>query len=80
MEAYLSEKNQKIYKQPVATQKKEESKPVVKLKLKEQEEGFAAMLKRKVAPAKDFTTYLASLMAEGFRIELINGEEYLIKD
>lgn len=80
MEAYLSEKNQKIYKQPVANQKKEESKPVVKLKLKEQEEGFAAMLKRKVAPAKDFTTYLASLMAEGFRIELINGEEYLIKD
>ncbi|MEA5141677.1 replication initiation protein [Arcicella rigui] len=80
MEAYLSEKNQKIYKQPVTTQKKEESKPVVKLKLKEQEEGFAAMLKRKVAPAKDFTTYLASLMAEGFRIELINGEEYLIKD
>ncbi len=80
MEAYLSEKNQKIYKQPVTAKKKEESKSVVKLKLKEQEEGFAAMLKRKVAPAKDFTTYLASLMAEGFRIELINGEEYLIKD
>lgn len=80
MEAYLSEKNQKIYKQPVSTQRKEESKPVVKLKLKDQEEGFAAMLKRKVAPAKDFTTYLASLLADGFRIVLINGEEYLIKD
>ncbi len=80
MEVYLSEKSQKIYKQPVTAKKKEESKSVVKLKLKDQEEGFAAMLKRKVAPAKDFTTYLASLMAEGFRIELINGEEYLIKD
>ncbi len=80
MEAYLSEKNQHIYKQPVTAKKKEESKPVVKLKLKDQEEGFAAMLKRKVAPAKDFTTYLASLMADGFRIVLINGEEYLIKE
>lgn len=80
MEAYLSEKKQKIYKQPVATKKKEESTPVVKLKLKDQEEGFAAMLKRKVAPAKDFATYLASLMADGFRIVLINGEEYLIKE
>ncbi len=52
----------------------------MKLKLKDQEEGFAAMLKRKVAPAKDFATYLASLMADGFRIVLLNGEEYLIKE
>lgn len=80
MEAYISQKNEKIYKQPIPSKSKEESKPVVRLKVKEQEEGFAAMLKRKVAPAKDFNTYMASLISEGFRVELINGEEYLIKD
>lgn len=80
MEAYISQKNEKIYKQPIPSKSEEKSKPVVRLKVKEQEEGFAAMLKRKVAPAKDFNTYMASLISEGFRVEVINGEEYLIKD
>jgi hypothetical protein len=80
MEAYLIQKNEKIYKQPVSIKNKEVNHQVIKLKVKEQEEGFAVMLKRGVATAKDFDTYVASLLSEGFRLELINGEEYLIKD
>ena len=80
MEAYLIQKNEKIYKQPVSIKNKEVNHQVIKLKVKEQEEGFAVMLKRGVATAIDFDTYVASLLSEGFRLELINGEEYLIKD
>jgi hypothetical protein len=45
MEAYLIQKNEKIYKQPVSIKNKEVNHQVIKLKVKEQEEGFAVMLK-----------------------------------
>jgi plasmid replication initiation protein len=80
MEAFLTQKNDKIYKQPVSSKSQEKTKASVMLKVKEQEEGFKAMLKRGVAPTTDFSNYIASLKAEGFRLEIIKGEEYLIKD